>query len=208
MDKSNKTFKLAITGVLIALGTILSVIKLYQLPFGGSVTAFSMLPLLMLGYMYGIRHGVLAGLVYGIVQLILGIGGGAFAAQGAVYIILIGALDYILAYTAVGMSGIFKKRIKNTATGFTLGALTAMIIRFCCHVLSGMLFFGSWAEWYFTQEGFPAWGAAITEKFGGEMLSFIYSVVYNGSFMLPEIIITLIAGAIIANVKPIRKYLK
>ena len=69
---SKKTLRLVTSGVLIGLATVLSVIKVFALPFGGSVTLFSMVPILVLGYMYGVKWGLLSGGVYGLLQMILG----------------------------------------------------------------------------------------------------------------------------------------
>ncbi len=208
MDKNKSTFKLAVTAIMIALGTILSLFYIYRLPFGGSITVFSMLPVLVIGYMYGVKWGLLTGFVYGILQCILGAVGGVFASHNAFTAIMVAVIDYFLAFMAIGLSGIFKNKIKNTVVSFTLGSLVAMLVRLLCHFVSGFIFFGSWAEWYFTQEGFYSWGQTILNTFSGTDLSLIYSLIYNTSYMIPEIIITLVVGAIISGVKPIQKFLK
>lgn len=208
MTKKNKTFRLTVTAVMIALGTVLSMITFYKLPFGGSVTVFSMLPLLMVGYMFGVKWGMFSGLVYGILQCVIGsLTSTPFASQKAINVVFIIILDYLVAFTVIGTSGMFKKRIKSVPVSFALGSLVAMLLRFVSHFVSGVLFFGSWAEWYFTQDGFPAWGQRILESFGGLKLSMIYSFIYQASYLVPEIIITIVVGVIIANIKPIKKYL-
>lgn len=208
MNKKSKTFRLTVTAVMIALGTVLSMVKLYELPYGGSVTLFSMLPLLMVGYMFGVKWGVFSGFVYGVLQCVLGsLTSTPFASQSAVNVVFIILLDYLVAFAVIGTSGMFKKKIKNTAASFALGSFVAMLLRFVSHFISGVLFFGTWAEWYFTQEGFPAWGQKILDSFGGFKLSMIYSFIYQASYLIPEIIITVVVGVIIANIKPIKKYL-
>lgn len=208
MTKQSKTFRLTVTAVMIALGTVLSMFKLYSLPFGGSVTFFSMLPLLMVGYMFGVKWGIFSGFVYGVLQCILGaLTSTPFASQSAINVVFIILLDYIIAFTVIGTSGMFKGKIKNSAAAFTVGSVTAMLLRFVAHFVSGILFFGSWAEWYFTQEGFPAWGQHILDTFGGFKLSVIYSLIYQASYLVPEIIITAVVGIVIISVKPIKKYL-
>lgn len=208
MTKQSKTFRLTVTAVMIALGTVLSMLKLYALPFGGSVTFFSMLPLLMVGYMFGVKWGAFSGFVYGVLQCVLGaLTSTPFASQRAINVVFIILLDYIIAFTVIGMSGMFKKKIKNTTVSFAVGSVIAMLLRFVAHFVSGILFFGSWAEWYFTQEGFPAWGQRILDTFGGLKLSIIYSFIYQASYLVPEIIITVIVGVIVVSVKPIKKYL-
>ena len=67
-------------------------------------------------------------------------------------------------------------------------------------MISGAIFYGAWAEWFFTQEGFPAWGAALVEKLSPEMLGLAYSVVYNAMNMVPEIILTAMVALLISRV--------
>ena len=206
VDKNNKTFKLSFTSLMLALGTVLSMLTLFRLPFGGSVTPFSMLPLITVSCIYGIKWGLFSGLVYGVLQAVLGATmSGAFEAQGILNVILICAIDYLIAYTVVGLSGMFAKRKK---TAFLLsGAFCAMLLRYVCHVVSGAMLYGSWAEWYFTQEGFYSWGQALVEKHSGFTLSLIYSVIYNAMYMVPEIIVTLAVATVVFSIKPVRKLL-
>lgn len=208
MTKQTKTFRLTVTAVMIALGTVLSMMKIYSLPYGGSVTFFSMLPLLMVGYMFGVKWGLFSGLVYGVLQCVLGaLTSTPFASQSAVNVVFIILLDYLVAFAVLGLSGTFKGKIKNTAVSFAVGSVVAMLARFVSHFVSGVLFFGTWAEWYFTQEGFPAWGQKILDTFGGLKLSMVYSLIYQASYMIPEIIITVVVGVIVVSVKPIQKYM-
>lgn len=208
MTKQTKTFRLTVTAVMIALGTVLSMLKIYSLPYGGSVTFFSMLPLLMVGYMFGVKWGLFSGLVYGILQCVLGeLTSTPFASQSALNVVFIILLDYLVAFAVLGLSGTFKGKIKNTAVSFATGSVVAMLARFVSHFVSGVLFFGTWAEWYFTQEGFPAWGQKILDTFGGLKLSMVYSLIYQASYMIPEIIITAVVGVIVVSVKPIQKYM-
>ena len=99
-------------------------------------------------------------------------------------------MDYILAYTVVGLGGIFRRRIRNAALGVTLGTVFALSLRYIVHTISGAVFFGSWAEWFFTQEGFYDIGGYIMTYCPVNLLPLIYSVFYNGLYMIPEIIIT------------------
>ena len=62
------------------------------------------------------------------------------------------------------------------------------------------MLFSGWAEWFFTQEGFPAWGAALVDSLSPEMLGLAYSVVYNGMYMLPEMALTAVAALLIARI--------
>jgi thiamine transporter len=84
-----------------------------------------------------------------------------------------------------------------------LGAVVAISVRFIVHILSGAIFFGAWAEWFFTDVMAGGFGAAILSNFSGFSLSLIYSAVYNGSYMIPEIIITAIGAFFIAKIPQI-----
>ena len=79
----------------------------------------------------------------------------------------------------------------------------ALGARYLCHILSGYILFSGYAEWYFTQEGFPAWGAKLVEALNPTVLGIVYSVVYNGMFMIPEIVCTVIVALVLAKVPKI-----
>jgi thiamine transporter len=206
MEKTvNKTQRLAVSGILLALGTILSLLKIYELPYGGSVTLFSMVPVLLLGYMFGAKWGLLCGLVYGVLQGVLGVTvSSALAGMGVASAAAMLALDYLAAFAVLGLSGCFKGRVKNHVAAFALGCLVACVLRFLVHTLSGALLFGQYAEWYFSQEGF-AMGAAILGRYSGLSLVVVYSLVYNGMYMLPETALSVFMGGILMSVKPVRK---
>ena len=204
----NQTMRLTVSAVLIALGTVLSLFKFFEMPFGGSVTLCSMLPLLLIGAMYGVKWGLLSGLVYGILQAVLGATmSQAFAGQGALSVVLICILDYLLAFMVIGLSGMFLKGGNKKVLMLSLGSLAAMLLRYVCHVVSGALLYGSWAEWYFTQDGFYSWGQTILDKFSGASLSLVYSLIYNAFYLLPEVILTMVVAVIIFSVKPLQKYI-
>lgn len=189
-----KTMKLVLGGVIVALGTVLSMIKVYELPYGGSITLCAMLPVLFYAYKYGPKWGVSVGLVYSVTQFVLGTG----AIRGFSLMTAFGVIvfDFLLAFSVLGTAGIFKKLIKNDVIAFGLGAAFAIILRYISHIISGVIFFGSYADWYFGQEGMKM-GAGILSGFSGNALIWIYSVIYNGSYIIPELIITVAAGCLI-----------
>ena len=121
--------------------------------------------------------------------------------------ILMCLLDYVLAYTLLGLGGIFRNKIKNPGVSLMCGSLVALGARYVAHFLSGYILFGSYAEWFFTQEGFPAWGANLVGSLGSEMLGIVYSLVYNGMYMVPEILATAIAALLLGRVPQIVKKL-
>lgn len=91
----------------------------------------------------------------------------------------------------------FKGKLKSSISEVCLGALIALLVRYIMHIISGAIFFGEWAEWFFTQDGFYAIGEKIMNTFSGGALALVYSVFYNGLYMIPEIIITVIVTPII-----------
>lgn len=170
MMTQNKTKALTTAGVCIALAQILSYIKVFQLPQGGSITAGSMVPIILFSLLYGPKKGLLTGFVYGILQLFLG---GKFLHPGSML------LDYFLGFTALGLAGFFRHQ-KN---GVVIGAFVSSLGRFLCSFLSGWLIFGAYA---------PA----------GQHPA-LYSLLYNGSYMLPETIITCVLTAFLY--RPLKK---
>ncbi|MBE7034806.1 MAG: ECF transporter S component [Ruminococcaceae bacterium] len=193
-----KTKKLVISSMLIAVASVLSIFQPFQLPFGGGITIASMMPIILLAFCYGTRWGFFSAFIFSLIQLLLGLKTvTAFFLPGDSQMILSHALlvcmlDYIVAYTVLGLGGVFKNKIKNDGVAICLGSVLALFARYLVHVLSGAIFFGAWAEWFFTQEGFYAIGAKIMETFSGFSLSLLYSFFYNGTYMIPEIIITAI----------------
>lgn len=200
-----KTKKLVTTAMLIAVATVLSIFQPFQLPFGGGITIASMMPLILLAFCYGTGWGLFSAFLFSLLQLMLGAKTvSAFFLPGESQMILWHALlicflDYILAYSVLGLGGIFKNKIKNSTVSITVGTVFALSLRYIVHIISGAVFFGSWAEWFFTQEGFYSFGASILETFSGFSLALIYSVIYNGTYMIPEIIITAMLTPIIYN---------
>lgn len=179
IDTSNKTLKLIISALMIAIGTVLSLIKFQGFwIYGGSVTLCAMLPLVIVSYIYGVKWGLLTAFVYSLIQMLLGFSNVMYGST-FLMMIAIALLDYVVAYTVVGLAGIFKNKVKNPYIGIACGVVLALFLRFICHFISG------WA----------IWDALWPNDYG--MISPLYSLVYNGSYMLPETIITTIIAIII-----------
>lgn len=201
----SRTQRLAFSGVMIALACILSMLKVWQMPYGGSITAASMLPIVLVAYRCGTRWGLLTGGVYGLIQLMLGAVTGDL--KGLTLGVIIGSvlLDYLVAFAMLGLAGLFSKKIKNTAVAFGLGTFVACLARYLAHIASGFLFFSQYAEWYFSQEGFT-FGANILAQYSGNKLYLIYSAVYNGIFMVPETVLTTVLAVVLALI--LKKYVE
>lgn len=163
--QSTSTRMLVEGAMMIAIATVLSFVK-FQSPFwanGGSITAASMVPLLVFAYRWGGVRGIFVSAVYGIIQFIMG----PYAAHPMSII-----LDYPLAFGAIGAMGFFATRYKTPDdiqifTGITI----ALGLRMLAHFLSGVIFFASYAQEL-------------------NMNPFVYSIVYNATYMVPEIIIS------------------
>lgn len=197
------TKKLVKTAMMIAIATVLSVFTPLQLPFGGGITLASMMPIIIIAYFYGTKWGLFTSFVYSLLQLALGSSTvSAFFLPGESQMTLLNAvlvcfMDYLLAYTVIGFGGIFRGKFKNGILAIVVGVVLALCLRYIVHIISGYIFFGTWAEWFFTQEGFYHIGQTILASFSGTGLAFVYSVFYNGLYMIPEIIITAVVTPVV-----------
>ncbi len=179
LTKKQKVRRLAETAIMLALSAVLSEIAVIDLPFGGKVTVFSQVPMLVIAYRYGFKWGVVAGLAAGIVQTIFGLGNFSYVSGIVAYLILLLA-DYIIAYGALCMGGAFTNKIKNQAVALSLGGALFCVIRFICHFTSGVTIWADYAD-----------GFAAVWK---------YSLTYNAGYMVPELIVTVVGCAVIASI--------
>ena len=189
---TRKTTRALVEGaIMIALATILGFIRLYRFPFGGSVD-LALIPILIYCLRWGPKWSLLCCFVNGVLQYVLG-GGIAISWQSML-------LDYLVAFTALGLGGVFRNRIQHNGVSLLCGSLVALGARYVAHILSGYILFSGYAEWFFTQDGFPAWGAQLVSSMSPEALGLTYSVVYNGMYMIPEMLLTAIAAFFLAKV--------
>lgn len=206
-----KTKRLTESAMLIAVAVVLEVVGrtvIPPMPFGGQLTLVSMLPMVLISYRYGVRWGLIAGFGYSLVQMALGADTVTAAFQPGYFgdgtmlgnALIMCLLDYVLAYTLLGLGGCFRNKVRHSGISLMMGSLVALSARYLTHILSGFLLFSGWAEWFFTQEGFPAWGTGLVQSLSPEMLGLAYSAVYNGMFMIPEMILTAIAALLVAKV--------
>ncbi len=180
MNTSSKTKTLVEAAMLLALSMILSYIKVYELPQGGSIT-LEMLPIVVLALRHGTKWGCFSGMVFGLLQMILGFSNVMYCNT---LLAMIGCilLDYLVAFTALGLAPAFANMMKNRVVGYTVAAVIVGFLRFVCSFLSGWLLWGSYAP-----EGMGA---------------VVYSFVYNASYMIPNIIILAVVIAILAKTAP------
>lgn len=178
-QSSTKTRTLLECAIMIALGTILAQIKILDMPQGGSVTVVSMLPFIMVSYRHGLKWGLLTGFVNSLLQMLIG---GIYPTPAGTIVALIGEvlLDYVLAFTLLGLAGIFGRDGKVWQV--ISGTVLVCVIRFLCSFLSGFLIWASIAD-----EGIGA---------------VIYSLSYNAEYMVPETIITVVVAVILCRIHP------
>lgn len=175
--------RLVESAVMLGLATALSMVKIFQMPLGGSVTLCSMLPVLLIGYKYGPKWGVLTGFTYSVIQLLLDLG--QLLSWGLTPTALVVSFleDYLLAYTALGLAGIYGHGPKK----YVLGMFTSVFLRYVWHVVAGVM----------------AYDSFLPEEWKGHLL--LYSLVYNGQFLLPDFAICLGVGLLIY--RPLGRFL-
>ncbi len=177
MQRSAKTRLLIIlqSALLLALATVLSFITILKLPYGGSVTLLSMLPIIYFSLMYGAKWGLLNAFAYSLLQMLLGFY--APPVQDFLSFAEVILLDYVIAFGILGCAGIFYRMFKSSPLSAAASAAIVIALRFLCHFLSGIIIWYSYAP-----EGQPVW---------------YYSLYYNGSYMGIELILTAIAAFIL-----------
>ena len=166
-EKKTDIQALTVSALMIALATVLGQIKVFEMPQGGAVTLFSILPIAVCAYLLGTRRGVMAGFCVGLINLIFG--------PYVIHPVQL-LMDYPIAFGAVGLAGI----TRNYRNGLTSGYIIGLIGRYICAVLSGVIFFGSYAP-----EGFNAW---------------TWSLWYNLTYLAAEGLLTVL----IINIPPVK----
>ncbi len=179
--KASKTINIrALTegAILVALAFVLSFVKLYELPNGGSLTP-AMFPIVLYGLRWGVVRGLGAGFVFGLMQLIFD-GAYAWGWQSMI-------LDYLLAFPPLGLAGLFKGK----AWGIFPGTVIGCVGRFIVHYISGVTIYKIVAP-----TEVPGLGVYDNAS--------LYSLVYNGSYMLPNMVLALVLAAVLY--KPMKTY--
>ena len=180
-----KTKRLTESAMLIALAIILELVsKMFipELPFGGQITLAAMLPVVLIAYRHGMKWGFVAAFTYSLLQMALGaktvsaaflpgyFGDGAMLFNA----LLMCLLDYVLAFTVLGLGGIFRRRCENQGTALVLGAVVTGALRYLLHVIAGCTV---WA------------GVSIPDA-----AALVYSLAYNATYMVPEVAVTAIGA--------------
>jgi thiamine transporter len=182
MTKSYSKTRILVEGALmIALATILSQLKFFELPRGGTIS-LEMIPLILMAFRHGTKWGVFTGFVHGFIQMMLGFSNVLYCKTLIAQIGCI-LLDYLVAYTVLGLAAFFGRPVGgHRLAGAALGTVAVCALRFVCHFISGMWLWGEWAP-----EGQLVW---------------LYSLSYNGSYMLADTIITVLCVVLLLKAAP------
>ena len=187
--KSTRVYALCECALFLALAVVLSYVKIFTLPFDGSITLFSMLPLCLISIKYGVKWGLGAAFCYSWFQILQG---GVFA-WGLTPTMLVASLflDYILAFTVLGLAGLFRKK---GYLGMIGGVALVCALRFLVHFIAGVVL---WAN----LEEFIAFGREWINR------PVLYSICYNGIYMLPETLLTTAMAAVLLKIPQMKRML-
>ena len=184
-----KTPKLVLAAILVALAVALSFAKLWKMPMGGSVTLGSMLPIMLLSLALGVKWGLAGSTVFVLFQLTQAlIEGNVFPyCETGLTLVICVLFDYVVPFGILGLTGALRSlRIgRFRHFGAYLGIVVACVVRFLSHYITGVAIWGQWAP-----DG---------------MGKYLYSLLYNGGFMLPELGITLVLAALLLESPEIRR---
>lgn len=164
------TRKLTHSALMIALALILSMFKLFHMPMGGSITVASMAPIILIALMYDTKWAIFTSFAYSLVQMLEGFY--PPPVQNFASYLLVVLLDYVIAFGVLGCAGLIYRRFKNKLTGAAVATISVIFARFFCSFLSGIII---WTE------------------YAGDMPVWLYSLSYNGTVMLGEMVVTTIA---------------
>jgi thiamine transporter len=185
--KATTTRWIVESAIMLAIATVLSELT-FSGPWalGGGITFCSMLPIILISFRFGCRRGLITGLAFSLLQLILGIQNVQYA-DSAVMAAGIVLFDYIVPFSVLGLAGLFRNVTKSRKVNLVLGIAVTLCIRFLCHFATGVWI---WEALWPNELG---WAAPI------------WSLAYNGSYMLPELIITAIVAVLLYS-SPLKKY--
>ncbi len=194
-NNNSRTHVLTESAIMVALATVLSMIKIWEAPYGGSVTILSMAPIILLSMRRGVKVGLMAGFVHSVIQLLLGLNNVAYVPTPMGIFICV-MTDYILPFTLLGLGGLFRnvkftqKEGVNVMIAAALGALLVTLIRYACHTVSGAeIWYALDLEWYADDP------THLVFQHG----PWVFSLIYNGGYMIPEIITTTLGTTILAK---------
>jgi thiamine transporter len=184
MNRTIRVDKLTASAILLALSIVFSFVVIYHMPYGGDITAVSLLPVSLISIKYGVKQGLTVAFLFAVFQFFYGF----FALTGYLHttkaVIICILFDYFLPFTFLGLAGIFRKK---GYSGWIIGIFAVMFIKFFLHFISGITI---WTQ--FAPEGTSA---------------FMYSLFYNGGYMGIETLFNIIVAVILLKLPQIKKFL-
>lgn len=174
------TRAITFAAICVALSFALSYVRLFKMPMGGSITLASMLPMMLFAFMFGSKKGILAGLVYGVLQAMQD----PWIVHPAQF-----ALDYAVAFAAIGLTGCVREfgLLKGKMRAqFACGAALACLLRFIGHYFAGVFAFGMYGADFAAEYSMPALANA-----------YFYSFVYQSMYLVPELAIVIVVGMLV-----------
>lgn len=175
--------KLAECAIMLALSVLLNAFPIYKMPMGGDVTLFCQLPIVVISYRHGLRWGLLTGFAMGVIQMLFGLSNFSYV-TGIVAYLVVACADYLIAFSSLGLGGIFRGKIKNQAAALAAGGALVSVIRFVCHFISGVTVWADYAN--------------------GAKAVWIYSLGYNGTYMAAELVLTVIGALALGSLLDFR----
>ena len=183
-NKQQKMLRLVESGLMLSIATVLSMVKVLDLPYGGSITAFSALPILLVAYRHGVWQGLVTAFAHALIQLLLG-GSALSYATSAKAAVAIVVLDYLLAFTVLGLGGLFRRKCDSQGVALVLGALLTGALRYTLHTIAGCTV---WA------------GLSIPDS-----AALVYSLAYNATYMIPETVVTALGAWYLSKAVDLRE---
>lgn len=176
MQRNSTLRSMTECAIMIAAAVVLSLIPIIKLPQGGSVTLVSMLPVIVAGLRNGPKWGLLTAFTYSLLQMLMGFY--PPPVKDFLSFALVVLLDYVVAFTVLGLAPVIAARFRSVRVGATVSAGIVIMLRFVCHFFSGIL---------------------IWHEFAGDLPVWLYSLGYNGSYIGVELVLTVLVIAVLAG---------
>ena len=188
--KNQKLKVMTESAIMLALAFALSSAKLFEMPLGGSVTVASMLPIMIIGFKWGNRAGIITAFLYSITQALQALASGNVFpyCEGIDTLLICIVFDYLFPFTILGLAGVFYGKFKSTSVDYIIGAFMVVLLRFASHFLTGVYIWGQWAP-----DG---------------MGKYLYSFLYNGGFLGADFAILLVSLVLILKSDDIKKLIE
>lgn len=180
-NRNKKLITLVECALFVAAALVLDLFKLYEMPNGGSIKLV-MIPLIIIALRRGVKWGTFSSMVYLVISIILGREAIFYPGSTMTIIVVCILFDYVFAYAVIGLAPLIAKLFKNRVLGYSVAAFTVCLVRFISHFISGVTI---WADWSNGTKG-----------------GILYSITYNGAYMLPIAIVSVVVIALLAKTAP------